>query len=219
MTTSAPLRLDLDPLPARMRLLPLDARKIPVPWFVAWENGVPEFRAMDPLKWRLAMSSSLCWVCGQALGRHRIFVIGPMCAINRTTSEPPCHLECAEWSARNCPFLSRPSMRRQADSDERLQETAAGLPIARNPGVTLLWCTRRGGYYPFATRNGSLIRLAEPDRVVWFAEKRPATRAEVLASIAGGLPILRDQAAKDGPDALRQLDRMQVLAERWYPTA
>jgi hypothetical protein len=34
------------------------------------------------------------------------FVVGPMCGINRNSAEPPSHKECAQWSARNCPFLS-----------------------------------------------------------------------------------------------------------------
>jgi hypothetical protein len=66
-----------------------------VPWFVAWFDGKPEFRAMDGLKWIRAVREHLCWVCGGRLGVWQTFVLGPMCGINRTTVEPPCHLECA----------------------------------------------------------------------------------------------------------------------------
>jgi hypothetical protein len=47
------LKPTLESLPVRLQGLPIDERGYPVPWFVAWENGKPEFRAMDPLKfWR-----------------------------------------------------------------------------------------------------------------------------------------------------------------------
>src|SRR5262245_49848081 len=108
--------MDLTTLPARMRKLPTDARfgGAPIPWFVDYtDDGVPEFRAMDRAKYRQAITLRLCWVCGEALGKWLAFVTGPMCVVTRTTSEPPCHLECATWSAQNCPFLSKPNMVRR----------------------------------------------------------------------------------------------------------
>jgi hypothetical protein len=189
------LRPELSDLPARIRRLPLDARGYPVPWFVAWENGVPEFRAMDARKFADAIKYRQCWVCGEPMGVHLSFVIGPMCAINRTTSEPPCHHECAVWSARNCPFLTRPHMvRREAGLPEDVQH-AAGLPILRNPGAVCVWTTRRFDVHRAVAGNaGPLLALGSPERVEWFAEGRPATRAEVEASIDSGLPALHEAA-------------------------
>jgi len=109
----------LEPLPDRMKSLPVH-RGYPVPWFVEWIDGVPEFRAMDFSKWQRAIRDKLCWVCGTPLEKKFVtFVAGPMCGINRTSAEPPCHLICAQWSARNCPFLSKPQMtRRENDLPE-----------------------------------------------------------------------------------------------------
>src|SRR6266478_9619881 len=84
----------LTELPRRMRSLPLDERGYPVPWFVAWVDGKPEFRASSREKFRDAVKKRLCWVCGEQLGVYMVFVAGCMCGINRTTSEPPCHLVC-----------------------------------------------------------------------------------------------------------------------------
>src|SRR5438046_1182517 len=106
------LRPEIEEPPAKMRALPVH-RGYPVPWFVAWVNGEPEFRAADGKKWALAVTKHYCWVCGQSLGRYQTFVLGPMCGINRTSAEPPCHLECARYSAKNCPFLSKPHMTRR----------------------------------------------------------------------------------------------------------
>lgn len=108
MTNSDQLRAPrFDDLPARMRKLPVDKRGFPVPWFVPWVDGQAIFPAMDARKRNLAWRDRLCWVCGERIGRVQAFVIGPMCAVNRTSSEPPSHLECARFSARRCPFLAR----------------------------------------------------------------------------------------------------------------
>lgn len=219
------LRPELGELPAKMRDLPVDDRGYPVPWFVDWVDGKPEFRAMDAMKWRRAVKEGLCWVCGIPLGRHRVFVIGPMCAVNRTTSEPPCHLECAVWSAINCPFLSRPKMVRREDeaiNNAMVAEGSAGLAITRNPGVALLWVTHRGGYALDRVGGGGtgyLFALEAPDRVLWYCEGRDATRAEVEASIDSGIEILRETAKVDGPDALTALEQYHQRAIELYPAA
>lgn len=211
------LRSDLEPLPARMRLLPVEARGYPVPWFVDWQDdGTPEFRAMDPRKWRRAVKERLCWVCGQPLGRWLAFAIGPMCAVNRTTSEPPAHRECAEWSLRNCPFLSQPAMVRRLEDLPADMEEAGGHPIKRNPGVLCLWITRE--YEVFDAGGGKpLITVGHPMQVTWWREKRAATRAEVEESVAGGLPILLEAAKQDGPVAVELLGKFLERARALFP--
>src|SRR5258708_35612370 len=131
-----------EPLPSRMLSLPIDDRGYVVPWFVDWIDGKPEFRAMDGKKFVRAIKEKLCWVCGERLGRYMTFVAGPMCGINRTSSEPPSHLECAQWSARNCPFLNNPQAIRREDEDVNpLSKSVGGIAIQRNPGVSMLWTT------------------------------------------------------------------------------
>jgi len=216
-------RPELDPLPPRLQSLPLDARGYPVPWFVAWtEEGQPEFRAMDGAKWRKAIRERRCWVCGQPLGVHLAFVIGPMCGVNRTTSEPPCHLECAIWSAKNCPFLSRPHMvRRPGGAVDGLEEHSPGFPILRNPGVTLVWITRS-----FTLRDDgkgkALITVGEPERTLWFTEHRTASREEVIAAVAAGLPALLDVARQEDQmfpshHAEAELRKYLQVFEQYYP--
>ena len=123
-------KVDMSTMPERMRDLPVDSRGYPVPWFVAWQDGKPEFRAMDGDKFRRAVKEKLCWVCGARLGVHMTFVAGPMCGINRTASEPPCHADCAVWSATNCPFLANPrAVRREADLAPEAPREYGGLWI------------------------------------------------------------------------------------------
>lgn len=166
MAGQCPMRQDLEPLPARMTTLPVDARGYPVPWFVDWVNGEPEFRAMDRAKFGRALKEKSCWVCGERLGIHITFVAGAMCGINRTSSEPPCHRECARWSARNCPFLNNPRMVRRTDGlAADVLDNVAGFGIKRNPGVTMLWNTRE--WEIFMTETGPLIQMGEPESVEW----------------------------------------------------
>jgi hypothetical protein len=212
------LRPELSLLPLRMRGLPLH-RGYPVPWFVASVDGVPDFRVMDAGKFARAIREKRCWVCGDVLGRYFAFVIGPMCAITRTTSEPPCHQECARWSAINCPFLSRPHMHRRDGDVPSDAAPAAGIPIDRNPGVACVWTTR--DYERFSPPTGGhLLRVGNPTEVQWFAEGRYATRAEVAASILSGFPALVESTMLEPPerralalDALRS--RHQDVKQLW----
>lgn len=210
------LRPELTELPLRMRGLDVDDRGWPIPWFLAWIDGKPEFRAMDARKWRRAVQRKLCWVCGQQLGANLAFILGPMCAINRTISEPPSHRQCAEWSIRNCPFLSRPHMRRRENDMPEDAQDAAGIGIKRNPGVSLLWIAKDYQVFDDGQRK-PLIQVGDPLETEWWCEGRPATREEVEASVESELPILEAVAREQGPEALAELARRKQEAERLYP--
>jgi hypothetical protein len=204
-----------EPIPYRIGKLPRDLAHRPVPWFVAWIDGKPDFRVIAPGRVEEAVTFSLCWVCGQRLGVFVAFVIGPMCAVNRTTAEPPCHRECAIWSAQACPFLANPERRRR---ESRLPDGVAdpaGEMIRRNPGVALVWVTREWSL--FEAGDGVLIEIGDPTQTAWFAHGRGATRAEVEASIDSGLPILAEIAEAEGPDAVDHLRRQTVKARDLMP--
>jgi hypothetical protein len=197
-------------MPSRMTALPTDKAGHPVPWFVAFIDGKPDFRVIRPGGIHEAMRCSLCWVCGHGFrpGEDRAWVIGPMCAVNLVTAEPPSHLECAAWSAANCPFLATPNMTRRDRHMPEGAENPAGIMIRRNPGVALVWVTGYRGWKEERDGQGFLFRLGAPKRALWFAEGREATRAEALASIDSGLPLLREMAEQDGPEAVAALERM-----------
>lgn len=184
------LRSDLPPLPSRIAALPVDERGYPVPFFVAYPDGKPDFRVADARKVNLCLANHLCWVCGQRLGHFKSFPIGPMCAVSRTTAEPPSHLECAEWSVKACPFLSRPHMvRREDEVTERTAGNVAGVMFERNPGVTAIWTTFTFGLFPDG-KGKMLIGVGDPVSVSWWREGRAATRAEVMESLETGLQAL-----------------------------
>ena len=206
-------------LPDRMARLPKDKIGRPVPWFVAFIDGEPDFRVVKPGAASRALKYSLCWVCGCPFtgGEDCAFLVGPMCIVNLVSSEPPSHLDCAVWSARWCPFLSTPNMIRR---DRHLPGGAvnpAGIMIRRNPGASVVWVTGYRAWKAEREDGGFLFRLGPPKQALWFAEGREATRAEVLASINSGLPLLREAAGQDGPEALSDLERMRAAALEHIP--
>lgn len=214
------LRKGLPPLPARMRSLRVSDKGYPVPYFVAWIDGQPDFRVIEGGRIAHCHNRKLCWLCGEPLGRWKAFVVGPMCLVNMVSSEPPSHRECAEYAAKACPFLTLPkAQRREANMPAEGQEPA-GVALKRNPGCCLLLIT--DSYRPFRVENGVLFRMGDPSECLWFAEGRAATRAEVMSSIDSGLPLLRGPAqqqdeAEPGAGAVQMLELMLSSAMVWVP--
>ncbi len=204
------------PMPDRIKRLPISDTGFPIPFFVAWIDGKPDFRVIGPDKLPQAVNRKLCWVCGQPLGQFKAFPIGPMCAITRTISEPPCHLECAEYAVQACPFLANPRMRRNEKNLPPEYQEPAGTMILRNPGATCIWVTK--DFRAFRSGTGVLFQLGDPSSVHWFAEGRKATRAEVQHSIDTGLPLLTAEAEKDGPEGVAELKRHIERAKPLLPS-
>ena len=127
--------------PERIKRLPVDPeRKYPVPYFVPWIDGKPEFRATFRETHIDCIDRRVCWVCGEPLGRFLSFVIGPMCTVNRISAEPPQHRDCSEFSAKACPFLVKPQMvRREMDRPEGIKRDPAMLE--HNPGACVVYTT------------------------------------------------------------------------------
>lgn len=201
--------------PERVRRLPVDPeRQYPIPWFVAWVDGKPEFRVADAEKFALAVRQRLCWVCGETLGRNMAFVIGPMCSINRISGDPPSHLDCAEFSVKACPFLTKPQMVRRENELPDGVVDAAGCMLPHNPGATLIWVTRGYSLVP-DHKGGRLFGIGDPESVSWWKEGRKATRDEVLEAISRGLPKLK--AMCRNMEELDLLERQRERAELLLP--
>jgi hypothetical protein len=204
------LRPELTTLPERMRGLPV-ARGFPVPWFVPKVDGEYDFRVASGERRVRAVKEKLCWVCGQQLGVHKTFAIGPMCAVTRSTSEPACHHECAVWSARNCPFLARPHMvRRENDlPEEASYQSAPGITVTRNPGCTILWTTRT--FKTFETHDGNkgwLITVGEPHMLEAYSEGKACGLSVVEESIRTGLHLLEAQCELESTEARKEEARI-----------
>src|SRR5262245_46154058 len=235
MTTEARPRMrpDLEKIaPERINRLPIDPdRGYPVPWFCGWfdpagrqvqdGDGKPEFRAADPRKYARAVREHLCWVCGEVLGRRRAFVIGPMCTINRISAEPPNHWECAIFSMRACPFLTRPGMeRRETDLPDGSPIAAGGMMggqgLLHNPGVMVLYIPMNYEHRPDGS-GGYLFHLGEPLSVEWWTEGREAKPVEAAAAFDLGVKRLRQLAEQEGAAAVREFERLRKRARNLLP--
>lgn len=206
LPSGAAARLAAVVMPPLIARLERDARGYPIPKFVdrrADVDGKPDFRVMDPAHLMACVRKKLCWVCGCTMGRNMAFAIGPMCAVNRISSEPPSHLACVQYAAKVCPFLAVPEMRRIDHNMPAAAVPPPGVALARNPGVSCLWVVR--SYRPFRVDRGILFEIGEPETVEWWCRGAPASRAAVLASLDSGLPALEAIADAEGPEAQGEL--------------
>lgn len=188
-------------IPRRVAALRVDRRGYPVPWFVQWFDGEPDFRVIDSAKLRRAVKQARCWICGDALGVNKSYVIGPMCVVNRISAEPPSHMDCARFAARACPFLVLPNAHRR---DANLPADGGMNPamLPHNPGVSAVWITRQQ-VSAVNNADGVVFRIGEPFSVEWFRQGRVATRDEVVTAFKFGLAKLIDYGrAQYGDDAV-----------------
>jgi len=202
-------------MPDRIARLKRDSKGRPVPYFVAWKDGVPDFKVVRAVKVSECTVNKVCWICGEKLGKFLAFVIGPMCSVNRLSAEPPSHFDCAKYAAQACPFLAHPQMQRRESLIHTTEEVVEppGIFLKHNPGVTLVWVTT--GYRPFMHNGGLLFDLGEPTTWIWYAEGRLATRAEVASSFETGLMKLHDIAEAEGQ--LEAFDRDLKKAMGLWP--
>lgn len=205
-------------MPDRIAALPRNAKGFPIPYFAEEVNGERDFRVVSAVKMAHAVRNDLCWVCGERLGKFKAFVIGPMCGINRTISDPPSHRDYAIFSARNCPFLSNPLASRRTSNLPENGQDAARFGIKRNPGAVGVWITQ--SYKPFrapAGNAGILFSIGDPTEVLWFANGEPADRMAIVESVRTGLPHLLDLARAEGERAIRALDDRVQQFEQFLP--
>lgn len=204
--------------PRALRSRPRTFNGYPIPWFAAPVNGQLDIRVADGDKILVAARRRLCWVCGQKLrARENWFVIGPMCSVNRISAEPPLHRECAVFSAKYCPFLTRPRMRRNSkDLPEAGFINEGGHE--RNPGAMLLW----NAVDWHIERHGPRARyfkVGEPMMPPeWWAEGEPCDRATAEAAFESGIEVLRETAReRDGAAGMAMLEHMIEQARVYLP--
>lgn len=211
------MQRELRDLPDSMAGLPVNAKGYPVPKFVAWIDGEPDFRIIKPGWIGKCIRQNLCWLCGCKMGQRKWFVIGPMCAITRTTSEPPCHRLCAQFAVKNCPFLTKPLAQRN-DRDMPDHIPPPGNPVFRNPGVSCIWESREFRMIDDG-KGRQLIDVGEPSGATFWREGRKASQEEVLESVRTGMKYLQAEAVENGPMAMVELVRMVEDFRRWLDRA
>lgn len=220
------------PIPPNMAARPVDRRGFPVPYFVAWFDpagaqvadgkGAPDHRVIDPAKLARCLKFSLCWLCGQPLGKWRALVVGPMCLVNRTSAEPDCHVTCAEFAVRACPFLANDRARRNEIRPKPIDAAMSPAGHKRNPGVACIFAHTERWLKRIPQGNRApLFQMptGEPERLTFWANGERASRAQVMDSLDSGAVILRQAAELEGQEALTELacyySATVALVERW----
>lgn len=174
------LRPGLPRLPERMRHLPIDDRGYPVPEFVSNLDGKRDFRVVSLGHLANCIRHDTCWICGKPLEARKVFVVGPLAAIQAVSNEPPSHVECAEFAVRACPFLLLPKAQHRPIDIPNIQKMPGSMH--RNPGACCLYTV--AAYSHHEKPDGRIIfRTGRALHVVWYTEGRPARRSEVLAAI------------------------------------
>lgn len=177
------LRKTLPPLPKQMLDLHIDERGYPVPWFVKWYDGKPDFRVVDHERFIQAVRHSRCFICGNPLGRFATFVGGPMAILQMVSAEPPTHHACAEFAVRACPFLILPRSKRRtsnlpADASNVVGEKC-DVFVEENPGISGVWtCT---DYYVSGSQR--TFHFRDCARLQFFVEGREATPDEITTAM------------------------------------
>ena len=201
--------------PPQIKRLPKNKAGYRVPWFVSYVDGEPDFRIVRSHGIDTAHLQRLCWICGTSMSAYKTFVVGPMCVVNRVSSEPPMHHACAIYSVQACPFLTRSehAPARDRHPRRRAHRRRDGRP---QPCATAVWTTKKYTVevVPASYRNGDahpggvLFNIGEPHKIEWKAEGRDATREEVMHSLETGLPLLLEAAERDGPRGVENLNLM-----------
>lgn len=214
--------IDLNNLPERMRSLPIQ-NGYPVPWFVPNVNGVYDFRLVDGAKLLPTIQRELCYVCGQKLGAHRTFIMGPISVINRVVPEPPSHPDCAEWSVKACPYLA---YKQEAGRDGKPDGTTpnpTGFGINFHPKTYCVWVTksyRIQKIQPDASRNihgGVLFHVGDPTQTIWYRESRLATRSEVLEDLEKAYELLKLMVPASSEAEINRITRRYEAAKTIAP--
>ena len=95
-------------MPARLKRLPMTGRGYPALFFAAVVDGEPDIRRVSAAKFHRCINERLCWLCGESLEQTVAFVLTERAVKESTWTEPPCHIECAEYAMQVCPFITDP---------------------------------------------------------------------------------------------------------------
>lgn len=167
-------------IPGRLARRPRDSRGFPIP-AVAFikEDGTPDFRITDIVRWQSVVTRRACALCGEPLGSRIAFVGGPKCHEFRIFTDAGMHLECANFAKTVCPYLVLPKARHApsvATPAGALLHISEEVPLEK-PERFFIGVTR--DYHPYRLPDGTFVVRAGPwESVEWFvpgeAKEKPA---------------------------------------------
>jgi hypothetical protein len=210
------VRLNFPEMPKRISSLPVSEKGYPVPFFVSYFDGKPDFRIMDQAKMHRCVRDGLCWICGQKLGRHKAFSSGPLLAVSKLSAEPPSHVDCAVFAAQTCPFMLLPkSKRREANKPKEARVMGGDVIMERNPGATLVWITH--SYSIIDHGDDVFFQIGEPSNVAWYSEGKLASRSAAKDALDGSVDASIEKMMVDNPRQVANLKESALNADQYLP--
>lgn len=100
---------------------------LPVPYFVGWVGGRPDFRLLDAQRQGFCFAYAKCAICGSAGPTPKYLICGPIGLENRVHTEPAVHEACARYALLTCPYLSRADSARRQDYPAGSRYSHGGL--------------------------------------------------------------------------------------------
>lgn len=132
-------------IPKELAHLKKDSRGYPVPYFVSYIDGKPEFRFLKPERLQMIIENKLCHICGKKLLPNSFyFIAGPIGLNNRTSTDAAMHKVCAEFSLVACPHLFFEKAERRDNDELGRTMLEKESPILRDKPDTvyLVWCDK-----------------------------------------------------------------------------
>lgn len=126
------------PVPQMLARRPRDRRGFVIPWAVMVdEHSTPHFTVMDEIRRIHVLERDLCPLCGFKLFRYRAFVGGPRSAFdpNGAYTDPPMHLDCAQYALQVCPYLAAPHYASRIDDKTIPEDQRSEWLVLEMPGT------------------------------------------------------------------------------------
>lgn len=101
---------------------------MPVPAFIKWVDGKPNFRQIDEQQYMRHYQYRLCAICGTKLGLSCYWLGGEACMASHEFINGAMHRECAELSIRWCPFLNKTKPTYRGDLKGAPMQDMSGRP-------------------------------------------------------------------------------------------
>jgi hypothetical protein len=166
-------------IPPFLSHLKVDERGYPIPFFVAYVKGKPDFRMIDPKKFNYCFEQDLCFVCGKKHVKKNYFIVtGPQGLANGVHSDCPSHRGCLEYSLKICPHLFFESSQRNERGEHynHAVKTTGVAGVKEKPDILYLikadkWVTipgpnggvlikfRKVSYEEYHYLNGTLKKI------------------------------------------------------------
>jgi hypothetical protein len=166
-------------LPAGLAARPLDDEHgLPIPFVNEFDDGSHDFGAINRRRSIQCALSRLCGMCGTSLEYDIAFLGGSKAAENRSFTDPPMHVGCAEAALALCPHLARHTAvragRETGDPEVRRRlrpgVTTADLFAGGRPAEWVLYLTHNFEIERATGEGGGLVLVFHPG--VPFAERR-----------------------------------------------